>query len=52
LADPWNELEIALGLPKLQLYRDYTEKLKWFIRNIELYIYFVNEKGKVSKLNP
>lgn len=41
-------LEIALGLPAFQLYKDDIMKLKWFIGKIQLGIYFVDDKGKVE----
>jgi len=42
------KLEVALGLPEFQLYKDDIRKLRWFVRKIELGVYFVDETGKVE----
>jgi len=47
-----SKFEIALGLPKFQLYQEYIKKLKWIIKQIKLYIYFVDKGGKVELLFP
>ena len=45
-----SKLEIAVGLPKFQLYQDNIKKLEWFIKKMGLYIYFVDRTGKVESL--
>lgn len=46
-----NKLELALGLPKFQIYISYIEKLEWFFRTMNLGVYLVDDKGRVELIS-
>ena len=42
-------IKIALGLPIQKTYQTKCNDLIWFLKNVDLIIYWVNEKGKVNE---